>query len=388
MPKRERNSGGLFKIPGSRFFYAQFYRDGRQVRVSTKTDVKAKALASLRKLIGDSERGVTPESDLKKIKYEQLRAGLLGNYRHAGRKSLQTLADGSETINGLPALDEFFKGKSVTQITSASVGEFIRWRKGQDANISNDTVNGSLRLLRRMLTIAYEDEKISRVPKIRLLPNSPARKGFLPPESFDKLIAELPANLKPLVTFLYHSGVRLGEARQIEWAQVQWSDADDDALIVLEDEQTKNGEPRIIPVTDPELLRMLREFKKKEGPVFDATNLRKAWRKACVAAGLGMLAKIDDKLDPIYTGLIVHDLRRSAVRNLMNAGVGESVAMKISGHKTNNVFKRYHIVSADDVIAASRLVSKAHRARKSSDEFGVSLVEVGNLGARRKQLNP
>jgi integrase len=246
-------------------------------------------------------------------------------------------------------------------------------------------MNGSLRLLRRMLAIAHEDGRIQSVPKIRMLPNSPARKGFLPPESFDKLIAELPANLKPLVTFLYHSGVRLGEAKQIQWSQIQWSDGSDDALIVLEDEQTKNGEPRIIPVTDPALLQMLREPQKKDGPVFDTTNLRKAWRKACVAAGLGTITFVE-KLNPVYTGLIIHDLRRSAVRNMMNAGVGESVAMKISGHKTNNVFRRYDIVSADDFFAASRLVSKAH-SRANSSELSVSSVKVNGSEAPKKQLN-
>jgi integrase len=382
--KRERGSGGLIKLKDCRYWYAIFQKDGRQVRVSTKTEVKAKALAKLRKLMGDSERGITPESDLKKLKYEQMRGALLANYNEQGKRSLQTLADGSETIWGLKPLDDFFKGMSVAQITPESAREFMRKRKAE--NLSNDTINGSLRLLRRMLMIAHEDGKIHSVPKIRMLPNSPARKGFLPPESFDKLIAELPANLKPLVTFLYHSGVRLGEAKQIEWSQVQWSDGNDDALIVLEDEQTKNGEPRIIPVTDPELLRMLRESKKTDGLVFDTTNLRKAWRKACVAAGLGAITVVE-KMDPVYTGLIIHDLRRSAVRNMMNAGVGESVAMKISGHKTNNVFKRYHIVSADDVFAASRLVSKAHHARANSPELSVSTVQSGAQEVSQKQIS-
>lgn len=383
MVKRERGSGGLIKLKDCRYWYAIFQRDGRQVRVSTKTDVKAKALAKLRKLMGDAERGITPESDLKKIKYEHLRDALLANYNEQGKRSLQTLADGSETIWGLKPLDDFFKGMSAAQITPESAREFMRKRKAK--NLSNDTINGSLRLLRRMLAIAHEDGKIHSVPKVRMLPNSPARKGFLPPESFDKLIAELPANLKPLVTFLYHSGVRLGEARQIMWSQVQWSDGD--ALIILEDEQTKNGEPRIIPITDPELLRTLHEAQKKDGLVFDTTNLRKAWRKASVAAGLGTITTVE-KMDPVYTGLIIHDLRRSAVRNMMNAGVGESVAMKISGHKTNNVFKRYHIVSADDVFAASRLVSKVHHSRVNSSELSVSSVKVSGSETTVKQLNP
>src|SRR5258708_35372914 len=73
------------------------------------------------------------------------------------------------------------------------------------------------------------------------------------------------------------------------------------------------------------------------------------WQRACSACGLGTLTEVEGKRDPRYAGLIVHDLRRSAIRNLMKAGVNEKVAMEISGHKTSSVFDRYHIVDTEDV---------------------------------------
>ena len=73
--------------------------------------------------------------------------------------------------------------------------------------------------------------------------------------------------------------------------------------------------------------------------------------KACAASGLGEIIEVPGKkYDPRYKGLTLHDLRRSAVRNLVTiAGVPERIAMKITGHKNRNVFDRYHIVNTADL---------------------------------------
>jgi integrase len=381
--RRERGEGGLIKIRGCRYWYCQFYREGRQVRVSSKTEVKEEAKKTLRRLMGDTERGIVPEVEMRKTRYADLRAALLQNYVERGNKSLQTMADGSETIWGLKSLDEFFgykarngapenPGVSVTQITTDSARVFAR--KRLEEGVSNDTVNGSLRLLRRMLILAHEDNKIQIVPKIRLLKANPARKGFLALEQFNKLLSFLPNNLKPLVTFLYYCGVRLGEAEKIEWKQVDLKAG----LIRLEEDQTKNSEARTIPIPDV-LIRMLVKIEPKEGTVFETTNLRKEWQKACAAAGLGTLTEVEGKADPRYTGLIIHDLRRSAIKNLMKAGVNEKVAMKISGHKTRDVFDRYHIIDTEDVVEAMRRVQNSatrNRRVKSLASNGENIVKM------------
>lgn len=96
------------------------------------------------------------------------------------------------------------------------------------------------------------------------------------------MLSHIPANLKPLITFLYYCGVRVGEALQIDWSQVDLPAA----VMRLEGEQTKSGEARIVPLPDV-LIGMLSLQEPKSGFVFDRTNLRKCWQRACVAAGLG-----------------------------------------------------------------------------------------------------
>jgi len=140
------------------------------------------------------------------------------------------------------------------------------------------------------------------------------------------------------------------------------------------------------------VIDLLRGIEPKRGKVFDATNLRVEWERACSACELGTRTEIKPKGDDDgykwhkYKGLRLHDLRRSAVRNLIRAGVSQKVAMDISGHKTVNVFQRYNITSIDDVLAAMRLVetaSLALPAAKTAEPVSVQISAKTVRSSRR-----
>ncbi|WP_447971442.1 hypothetical protein [Nitrospira sp. M1] len=86
-------------------------------------------------------------------------------------------------------------------------------------------------------------------------------------------------------------------------------------------------------------------------------------QRACVKVGLGRWEKPKEKevLNRRYRGALVHDFRRTAVRNLVRAGVPEKVAMKITGHKTRAVFDRYNIVNVQDLMEAGRKMVQLHQ---------------------------
>ena len=76
--RRANGEGSLIKLKGCRFWYAQYYdRNGRKIRISTQTEVKQKALAILRKQMGDRDEGLAPLADVRKLTYKDLRSGLI-----------------------------------------------------------------------------------------------------------------------------------------------------------------------------------------------------------------------------------------------------------------------------------------------------------------------
>ena len=167
----------------------------------------------------------------------------------------------------------------------------------------------------------------------------------------------------------------------------QWKHIDFGAgWLRLEPGETKNGEARMFPLT-ADLRAVLEDQRKRtdaleqgdganrpvvfwrvKGPGVrkdgqPVGSFRKAWMTACVEAGLGREVRDEKgKLTGKESFRLAHDFRRTAVRNLERALVPRSVAMKLTGHKTENVYRRYAIVPSRTFRKARRSSRRCTRA--------------------------
>ena len=124
--------------------------------------------------------------------------------------------------------------------------------------------------------------------------------------------------------------------------------------------------------------------KNPEDHVFTRANnepvkdLRGAWYSLCErAAGLGKFVTGENE-KPKWDGLLFHDLRRSAVRNMVRRGVSETVAMRLSGHKTPSVFVRYDITSLGDIEDATAKIGRGGKVPENRPDTTTSTDDVAD----------
>jgi integrase len=235
----------------------------------------------------------------------------------------------------------------MTDITGATVNAYIA--KRVDAEAAPATINRELAWLKHMFTLAMRAGKLMARPHIALLRENNVRAGFFEPAQYEAVLEHLPDDLRPVVQFAYLTGWRVkSEVLTLKWEQVQGDQ------LRLEPGTTKNKEGRVFPITrDLRAVLDAQEVERKRLAkrgrvvyhVFHRNGTRiksmtKAWQSACAKAGC------PDR--------ILHDLRRTAVRNFVRAGVPERVCMALTGHKTRSVFERYNIVSGGDLRDAAR----------------------------------
>jgi len=249
-------------------------------------------------------------------------------------------ADGYVRLHLEPAFGKIRASLLTTKIIRAFIDQ------KQAADYANATINRWLEALRRAYTLGLKElpPLVYVAPEIgdlMLDEDENVREGFLEHEQYVCLRNELPDQQKLILVIGYHLGMRRGEILKLRWDQVDW----DASLIRLEKKQTKGKKARVAPLygelrawfdmafasRDPEC-HFIMSWKGQ-----GISEVKTAWNKARTRAEI--------------PELLIHDLRRTAVRNMIRAGISEKRAMEISGHKTNSMFKRYDITDERDIQA-------------------------------------
>ncbi len=368
-------------------WWIQYYFRGQRYRESTNSRNRIDALRLLKCRLAEMGKGQLIGPSIDKTTFEDLADCIEQDYLANRRKSIKTM------LSKFRALRQVFGTSFARDITLDRLNRYVASRL--QVGIAPATVKQEIDLLRHAFKLAERAGKCI-CPHFPHIAVQNTRAGFFEREHLDRLRMHLPEEVKAFVTFAYLTGWRtLSEILPLQWKQVDFSAG----IVRLEPGTTKNDEARVFPFTAlPELVEVLLQqweytnecqlrlgmnipwvFHRKGVPIRDFT---KVWRKACRLSGL--------------VARIPHDFRRTAVRNLERAGVPRSVAMKLTGHKTESVYRRYAIVSEADLTEGlsklARLNEREKQNRRSAteppqfrepmtDEVGIELMQVLDNGA-------
>ena len=356
-----------------RSWWIRYAIRGQRVRVNTglkDPNDSEGAEKILKARLAEAELRIGPASH-GRVRFEDLTELLRNHYTNQGNRSL----DRAEY--SIARLAERFARLTAEDITSARLDAYVAAR--YQSGVSRGTVRLELAALRLMFRLAVRKKMVSAgdVPDFPSIEPGAARKGFFEPEDFERVLSHLPEHLRAVAAFGHYTGWRKGEILGLQWRAVDPVHQ----VIRLEADESKNDEARTLAYGQhPALVALLRErdraakilqlesgsaervawvFWHRDGqPIRDFYT---AWRTACE--------------DARVPGRLFHDLRRTAVRHMERSGVSRSVAMKITGHKTETIYRRYAITNEADVAEALGKMAQA------PVRFGHNPAPNGDSGA-------
>lgn len=402
--KRPYGTGRLYQPKGSRFYWIKFHVNGVPVRESTQTANKRKAQRFLNTRLAQVSNGSFLSLKAERTTVQELADDFLRDYRVNNRKSFHDVQE-----RWMLHLEPFFGHLRASRVSSDLIVKYVDSRQQQGA--ANATINRELAALKRMFRLGAQatPPKVFRVPHFQMLQERNVRTGFLDDRQFTRLAeecAKVGLWLRSMLEVGYTYGWRVSELLTLRVRQVDLALR----VIRLDPGTTKNDDGREVTMTDS-VFQLLKECvfgKQPDDCVFTRKNgrpvreFRALWQRVCCKAEVGRLICADCN-EPVdaqrrcprclrtwkvhdlkYSGLIFHDLRRSAARNLRRAGVAEGVIQKIGGWKTRSVFERYAIVDQRDIADAMHKLETA----KIRHSLGIGDQEAAHTSQDAQIVHP
>jgi len=250
------------------------------------------------------------------------------------------------------------------EITSEHVAEFAAQRRGQKGGLQVSTVNGSLRVLRRVLRQAAEWGLLNTVPRIKMLPGERHRERVLSFEEEARYLAAASEPLASIAAVLADTGMRPEECYRLRWETITWVNGRNGSLLVTHG-KTKAAR-RVLPFT-PRVRAVLQSLwekggRQEEGWVWPALaksghvepcSLKRQHRKAL------RLSKVRP--------FVLYSLRHTFLTRLGESGCDAWTLARIAGHSSIAISARYVHPSEDAVLnAVDRL--GGHKIGHSEEE--------------------
>ena len=345
--KRERGTGSIFHN-GSAVWWIKFYVRGIPKRESSHSADLAVAKKLLRRRLAEVEtKTFTMRTN---VRIDELIADVFAEYNRKRRKTLRDIK-----MRWEKHLQPFFTRMRADDLNSDMLQRYCARREAEGA--IGPTINRELAVLKHAFHLAmkWTPPKVRSCPVFLMYTESDPRTGFLDDKEYVKLASECDKVglwLRALLAVAYNFAFRKGELLSMRVRQIDLAD------LTIQLYDTKNGDPRNVKMfKGSEVATLLTACvvgkqpddyvftRKKNKPV---KGFRRIWKTVCENAG--------------RPDLLFHDLRRSGVRNLIRAGVYQSVAMKISGHRTNSVFERYNIIDDADLAEAARKLDEKQKS--------------------------
>jgi integrase len=276
-------------------------------------------------------------------------------------------------------IKQAFGGRRAASITASEVTELVVKMQGE--GFAAATINRHLSALIRMYNLGAEAGKVIRKPVVKKRREANVRKGFMGDVEHLAILAQVPFWCQVVCETAFTYGWRRGEIQGLQRNQLDFSAR----TIRLDPGETKNEEGRAVALTESLYEKYLalemetRALEAKTGikisAVFHRRNgkpikdFRSLWNEACKRAGV--------------PGRIFHDYRRTAVRNMERARVPRSTAMKISGHKTESIYKRYAIVDQDMMDDATDHIEAYRHGGAVKTEHEEAGQDLGKIGTKQ-----